>query len=121
MEYSIGQAAEAAGLTTYTLRYYEKEGLLPQIRRNKQGVRVFSKDDIFWIDLIRCLRGTGMSISDIKYIVDLSHEGEHTIPERKQILKNHKNKIEIKIEELQNYIGKIDKKLEWYDGKRSDC
>jgi len=121
MEYTIGQAAETVGLTTYTLRYYEKEGLLSQIQRNKQGIRVFTEADIFWIDIIRCLKDTGMSISDIKHIVDLSRKGEHTIPERKQILKEHKKKIEIQISELQKSSNKIDRKLEWYDGMGNDC
>ncbi len=115
MGYSIGQVAEIVGLTTYTLRYYEKEGLLPQIKRNENGIRVFSEDDIFWIDLVRCLRDTEMQISDIKYIINLSHKGEHTIPERKEILQEHRKKIVMKINELQKYIGKIDKKLEWYE------
>lgn len=121
MEYTIGQAAEAAGLTAYTLRYYEKEGLLPEIQRNEKGVRVYRENDIFWIDLIRCFRDTGMSISDIKYIVDLSQDGDHTISERKQILKEHKKKIEIQISQLKKYLYKIDKKLEWYDGKANGC
>lgn len=121
MDYTIGKVAEIVGLTTYTLRYYEKEGLLPQIKRNKQGIRVFCEDDISWIGLIRCLRDTGMSISDIKYIMDLSLQGDNTIPERKQILKEHKKRIEMQISELQKNISKIDKKLEWYDGKKDCC
>ncbi len=121
MEYSIGEVAEAVGLTAYTLRFYEKEGLLPPIKRNTRGIRVFSDDDIYWIDFINCMRETGMSLQEIKYIIDLSLEGDKTIPKRKQLLKKHKQKIENQIRELQRFIDKIDKKLEWYDGKKIDC
>lgn len=121
MEYSIGKVAEAVGLTTYTLRYYEKEGLLPPIQRNEKGIRVFNEDDIYWIDFINCMRETGMPLQEIKYIVDLSLEGEHTILERKKLLKEHKKKVENQMKELQKYIEKIDKKLEWYDTKNIDC
>ncbi|WP_425446518.1 MerR family transcriptional regulator [Dethiothermospora halolimnae] len=117
MEYTIGKAAEAVGLTTYTLRYYEKEGLLPEIKRDKQGIRIFNEKDLSWIGLIRCLRNTGMSISDIKYILDLIREGEHTLPERIEILKSHKKKVQMQMEELQAHIDKIDKTLDWYSDK----
>ncbi|MGL5379874.1 MerR family transcriptional regulator [Clostridium sp.] len=121
MEYSIGKAAEAVGLSTYTLRYYEKEGLLPEVKRNSNGVRVYDDSDIFWIDLIKCLKDTGMSMTEIKSIVELSLKGDSTINDRREILVNHKKTVELKIEELNKSIEKINKKLDWYDGKESSC
>lgn len=90
MEYTSGKAAEVVGLSTYTLRYYEDIGLLAEVKRNAKGIRVYKDSDIFWIDLIKCLKNTGMNIDEIQYIVELSLKGEDTIPERKEILKNHK-------------------------------
>lgn len=111
MSYSIGEVSEKTGLTAYTIRYYEREGVLPYIKRNKKGVREFNDDNIFWIDLISCLRGTGMSINDIKHIVDLSLEGEHTVEQRRAILRNHKKKIRSQIDELLEITVKIDRKI----------
>ncbi|MDA3732147.1 MerR family transcriptional regulator [Niameybacter massiliensis] len=121
MAYTIGKVAERVGLSTYTLRYYEKEGLLPGIQKNGQGIRIYQEDDIFWIELIKCLKETGMSIADIHYIVELSMEGEHTIPQRKQILNAHKRQLQEQMEIIQRSVHKIDKKIEWYDGKTKEC
>ncbi|MEG1255935.1 MerR family transcriptional regulator [Clostridium sp.] len=121
MEYTISKAAEIVGVSSYTLRYYEKEGLLPYIERNESGIRVYKDSDIFWIELIKCLKDTGMSISEIHRIVELSLEGEHTIPERKEILKEHKKKLEEQMEQLRVCSNKIDKKIDWYNGKQDNC
>lgn len=121
MAYTIGEVAKRVGLTTYTLRYYEKEGLLPEVKKDDRGVRVYEDTDLFWIELIKCLKDTGMTIAEIKHIVDLSIEGEHTIPNRKAILYNHKEALEKEIEVLQQSIMKINKKLDWYDGKMGKC
>ena len=121
MAYTIGKVAERVGLSTYTLRYYEKEGLLPQIKKNEHGIRIYEEDDIVWIELIKCLKETGMSISDIYYIVELSLKGEQTIPERKAILLAHKKQLQVQMEVIQRSMVKIDKKIEWYEGKQGDC
>ena len=121
MEYTIGQVAETVGLTVHTLRYYEKEGLLPPIKRNTGGKRIFDAEDINWIDFINCMRDTGMSLQDIKRIVALTLEGENTIPERKELLREHRVKVQAQIKRLQAYTEKIDKKLAWYDDRKKSC
>ncbi|MEF9953593.1 MAG: MerR family transcriptional regulator, partial [Clostridium sp.] len=112
MKYTIGQFSEKVEISTYTLRFYEKVGLLPLVKRNDKGIRIFDKDDIFWIETIKCLRETGMKISDIKHIVDLSLEGDYTKEERKNLLLEHRKKIDLEIKKLKNYINKINKKIE---------
>lgn len=121
MIYSITNVSEKTGLTNYTIRYYEKIGLLPHINRNSNGIREFSQDDVFWIEIIKCLKNTGMPISDIKSIVDLSLEGEHTSCKRKEILIEHRNKILSQIKNLQNNLLKIDLKIAWYNDKNISC
>lgn len=121
MEYTISKAAETVGLSSYTLRYYEKIGLLPEVKRNENGIRIYKDSDIFWIDLIKCLKDTGMTIAEIQYIVELSLKGEDTIPTRKEILRNHKANLEKQMEALKVSMSKIDKKLEWYDDKSVEC
>lgn len=121
MTYTIGKVAEQVGLTTYTLRYYEKEGLLPEVQKNEKGIRMYRESDITWIELIKCLKETGMSIAEIQHIVTLSLDGDSTVPERKEILKDHKVRLLEQIATLQKSIVKIDKKLDWYDGKDVAC
>lgn len=115
MECTIKEAARQVGLTVHTVRYYEKEGLLPTLKRDLYGNRIFERPDIQWLELITCLRQTGMSIADMRQIVELSMEGDHTIPLRKKILKEHKQAMEEKMKEINRAFKKIDEKLAWYD------
>ena len=69
MSYTIGELAKKLGITKDSLRYYEKEGLLPHIKRDSSGHRVYSDSDMEWIFLIRCLRDTDMQIYKIKKYV----------------------------------------------------
>ncbi|WP_297596008.1 MerR family transcriptional regulator [uncultured Cetobacterium sp.] len=121
MAYFIKNVVFATGLTEHTIRYYEKCGLLVNISRNKNGVRVFTDDDIFWIEIIKCLKNTGMKIEDIKSIVDLSLEGDHTCEERKNILLQHRKNILEQIEDLYKNLNKLDLKIAWYDDKENSC
>jgi DNA-binding transcriptional MerR regulator len=103
----------------HTIRYYEKEGILPPIERDENGIRIFSEENIFWLDLVICLKKTNMTVNDIKRIIELSIQGDSTIDERKSILLGHKNKIASQIEELEESMKKIEKKIDFYDGKES--
>lgn len=115
MGYTIKQIAEKIDLTAYTLRYYEKEGLLPFVRRNEQGNRVFEDTDIEWIQLICCLRDTGMSVAEIRRYVELCREGSKTIEVRRRIILEHKEAVEQKIKQMQASLTKINNKLKYYD------
>jgi DNA-binding transcriptional MerR regulator len=123
--YTIKQVVEKIELSAYTLRYYEKEGLLPVIARDGNGNRLFNDNDIEWIMLIRCLRDTGMSVSEIKRYVDLCMQGDNTVGVRRAMMAQHKRSVEQKIEQLQDYLVKINKKLSMYDdfvaGKCVNC
>lgn len=121
MKYTIGKVAERIGLSTYTLRYYEKEGLLPHVKKDEKGNRYYNEDDLTWIELIKCLKDTGMPIATIRQIVELSLEGEHTIPKRKEILLTHKQSLEKQMTLLHQSMDKIDKKVAWYNGESVDC
>ncbi len=114
MGYTISQTADRVGLSTYTLRYYEKEGLIPSIPRKNSGVREYADEDIFWIDFVRCLKGTGMSLADIRQIVSLSIEGHSrpNIARKKEILINHREKVLQHMKELQKNLKKIDMKID---------
>lgn len=111
---TIGKVADKVGLTTYTLRYYEKEGLIPEIYKNDQGVRLYTQDNIIWIEIVKCLKETGMPISDIKKMIALSLEGNSTIGARKKILYEHRTIVEAQIKALEESRARIDWKLDYY-------
>ena len=117
MEYTIGQISKITGLSEYTIRFYEKEKLIPNIKRNKNGIRIFSEEDLNWVNIVKCFRDTNMSIDDIKTVVALYEEGDHTLEERKKLIEKHREKIENQIKELREYLNRIDAKLNMYEGK----
>ena len=115
MGYSIGQVAKKTGLTAHTLRYYEKEGLLPFVKKNSSGLRVFSDNDIGWLVMIECLKGTGMPLKGIKQYIDWFIEGDSTLEKRLQMFKEQKQKLEEQMAQLQKHMEKIDYKIHLYE------
>lgn len=114
MRYSIGQVAQKMGLTAHTLRYYDKEGLLPFVKKNSSGLRMFSDEDIDWLVVIECLKGTGMQLKDIKQYIDWCQEGDATIGRRLEMFKRQKAKLEEQQRQLQQYMEKINYKIAYY-------
>ena len=111
---SIQQTAEVTGLSEHTLRYYERIGLIHPINRAESGHRQYTPDDVGWIDLLNKLRSTGMSIQQMQRYAELQREGEHTLPERLEILKAHRIEVEARIDELQDYLQVIRHKIDYY-------
>lgn len=115
MGYSIGKAAEITGMSAFTLRYYEKEGLLPFVERTSSGTRCFKESDFEWLSLIQCLKNTGMSIKDIKEFVGWCMEGEETLEKRLAMFLAQKKEVEARMTEFQSYLGKLDWKIKFYE------
>ncbi len=113
MNYSISQTAKRIGVTAYTLRYYDKEGLLPFVDRTPSGIRSFKESDFEWLAVVNCLKNTGMSIKQIKVFIDYCLEGDSTLEKRLEVFTHQKESVEKQIEELQMYKKKIDYKI-WY-------
>ena len=117
MNYSAGEVAKKLGLSKDALRYYEKEGLLPPIERTSSGHRIYTDTDVEWIFLICCLRNTDMPIHKLKkYVSLLMESGGESIPDRQDILTEHKLFLKEKITTYQNLLQLIEKKLEFYNG-----
>lgn len=112
---TIARAAQNTGLTEYTLRYYEKEGLLPFVKRNASGYRSFRESDYEWIELIACLKKTGMEIKDIRQFIDWCVEGDSTLQKRLDLFKAQKIKAEQQLAELEQHIKKIEHKIRYYE------
>lgn len=115
MKYSINEVSKKFGLSIHTLRYYDKEGLMPFLERDRAGNRVFSETDFNWITMICCLKNTGMPIKEIKQYADWCTQGMQTIDERKVMISNHRKKVLIQLEDLKKDLKLIDSKIEVYD------
>lgn len=114
MNYSIQQAAQKLGLTSSTLRYYDKEGLLPTLKRTDSGIRIFSDTDLDWLGLICCLKNSGMPILEIKQFMNLCLRGEDTCEERKAVLEKHRAEILKQMEVLKNSLSIVNYKIDHY-------
>jgi len=114
--YRIGEFAKLVGLSTYTLRYYEDQGLVKS-QRDENGVRYYTDEDIRWVGFILHLKGTGMRLNDLKRYVKLRAKGDATIPERRAMLQKTKDDAEADIAELQMHLQVLSRKIDWYDGK----
>lgn len=113
MEYSIGQFSEKTGLGIHTLRWYEKEGLLFDIARTKGGRRLYSDKDVEMVEVITCLKNTGMSIEDIKDYIDLFRHGSETYAARVDLFKMQRNSIKKQMAELSKQLAQTEYKI-WY-------
>ena len=80
--YSIGQVSEMFGIPVSTLRYYDKQGLLPFVERSPGGIRVFKDSDFEWLRIIECMKKAGMSLKDIRIYIELAMQGDSTIDAR---------------------------------------
>ena len=112
-EYTISEAAAYLHTTPSTLRDYEKEGLLPLVKRSAGGKRVFEEADFEWLLVIGCLKKTGMPIKQIRKFAELVQKGDSTISERKQLFCKQREEVEKQIAELKANLAVLDYKC-WY-------
>jgi len=106
--------ADQTGVSIDTLRYYEREGLINPVERSSSGHRRYSADDVLWVQVLRCLRDTGMSIEQLRQYCKLGEQGDHTQPERMELLVQHKETVLNQISTLQESIKLIDHKIDFY-------
>lgn len=116
--YTIQEAGERLGLSPYTLRYYEKEGLIQGISRAESGHRLYTEHDLSWIGFITCLKGTGMTLEQIKEFTGLPMDGESGIDKRIAVLKEHRCHVMERLDEIKNMLARIDGKISWYEGQK---
>jgi DNA-binding transcriptional MerR regulator len=113
MTYSIGEFAEIVGVTTSTLRYYEKEGLLTPLR-NENNLREFTDYDVGWVQFLLHLKDSGMSMAELKQYTKWRAMGDETIPERMDLLEKRKHLVEQEIQALQQNLDILNRKIVFY-------
>lgn len=101
MTYSIGEVAKITGLPVSTLRYYDRNGLIPSLERSQGGTRTFTDQEIETIRVIECLKSTGMQLKDIKQFMAWCSEGDSTIDKRLGMFQNRLQEVEEQMNELQ--------------------
>ena len=113
---TIDEAAQRMGISKDTLRYYEKEGLLPPIAKGANGHRRYSEDDLGWVSSLQLLRGTGMPIRDMKLFVELTTAGDHTLGERVELLSRYRVALKERMAADRERLKFLDYKIDVYSG-----
>ena len=113
MYYTVGEMAKRLGVAPSTLRYYDQEGLLPFVERSEGGIRVFKESDYEWLQIIGCLKKTGMQLRDIKTFIEMAMQGDQTIEPRLALITKQKESVKAQIAELEETLRTLEFK-EWY-------
>lgn len=113
--YSMKETCQKVNMTYETLKFYCNEGLVPNVKRDKNNYRIFDDRDINWLNSLTCLKKCGMSIQDMKTYLSLCLKGQSTIPERKIMLDKLKVDLTNRILELNESVDFIDNKQQFYD------
>lgn len=120
--FTMMEVCREANMTYQTLKYYCNQGLVPNVKRDKNNRRVFDRHDAEWIKGLICLKKCGMSIEEMKEYLALCLEGAPSIPQRKIMLEEKQERLREKMAEIQESIDYIDWKQSFYDdvlsGKR---
>lgn len=112
--YTIGQVSKLFNLPVSTLRYYDKEGLFPNIKRSS-GIRQFSETELETLRVIECLKKSGLEIKDIKQFINWCSEGNKTYQQRRNLFEQQKKQVEAEIERLNHVLNMIKFKCWYYD------
>jgi MerR family transcriptional regulator, aldehyde-responsive regulator len=111
----IAEVSERYGLSSDTLRYYERIGLIRPVNRSANGIRDYNEIDLRRVEFIKCMRSAGLSIEVLIEYVGLVQQGDQTIETRKEILKEQRELLLIKMKELQKTLDILDHKIEVYE------
>ena len=115
MTYSTSEMAARLGVAPSTLRFYDKEGLLPFVRRSEKGIRVFTDQDYEWLQIIECLKQTGMQLRDIRSYIAMAMEGDATIDARLQLFYAQRQRVREQMALLQKTLDTVEFKCWYYE------
>lgn len=112
-KYTIKDAAKIMNVPTSTIRFYDKEGLLPFMERMESGYRIFSEEDLAMLRTIDCLKKTGMPIKEIRQFIDWVQKGDASLAQRYEMFLERKKVVELQMAELQSTLEIVNFKC-WY-------
>ena len=112
---TIAEVSKKYEISADTLRYYERIGLIPSVRRKENGIRDYSDTDCGWVEFIKCMRGAGIQVEALIEYVSLFQQGDGTQEARKQILLEQREQLAARIEDMKQTLARLDKKIAHYD------
>ena len=112
---TIAEVSAKYQISTDTLRYYEKEGLIPYITRSEGGVRNYTEEDCARIGFVKCMRSAGLSIEVLKQYFELFSKGKCTLKNRRDLLATEREKLRARVTEMQDTLKRLDYKISVYD------
>jgi DNA-binding transcriptional MerR regulator len=111
----IAEVSERYGLLSDTLRYYERIGLIPPVNRNQGGIRNYGEIDVMRVEFIKCMRSAGLPIEVLIDYMGLVQQGDQTIEARKEILKEQREQLLSRMQEMQKTLDILNHKIEIYE------
>jgi DNA-binding transcriptional MerR regulator len=111
----IMEVSQQYGISSDTLRYYERIGLIPPVNRNKNGIRDYNELDLRRVEFIKCMRGAGLPVEVLIEYVGLVQQGDKTIEARKEVLKEQRDLLVARMREMQNTLDILNHKIEVYE------
>ncbi|MBQ7870874.1 MAG: MerR family transcriptional regulator [Oscillospiraceae bacterium] len=115
MSYTISEMAARLGVAPSTLRYYDKEGLLPFVQRTEKGIRRFTDLDYEWLQVIECLKQTGLQLREIRAYIEMAMEGDATIGARLQLFYAQRQRVQEQMARLQQTLDMVNFKCWYYE------
>lgn len=112
---TITEVSKKYDLSQDTLRYYERIGLIPGVRRNKNGIRDYSEEDCKWVQFAKCMRSAGLPIEALIEYLALFQQGDETIEARKELLIEQRKLLMGKMRDIQETLDRLDGKIERYE------
>lgn len=113
MGYTVHQVAEITGLSPHTLRYYDRQGIMPFLKKGANGAREFSDYDLQWIQVIECMKVSGFTLAEMRDYADLVRQGDATLEDRLAMFEEHRERTKRAIRELEASLDGIEYKC-WY-------
>ncbi len=112
---TIKEVCEKYGVTADTLRYYEKVGVIPRVKRTDGGIREYDEEAIRWVESAIFMRSSGVPVDALVEYVQLFQEGESTFPARKKLLEEVRVQVQAKLDEYRMALRRLDYKISCYD------
>lgn len=112
---TISEVSKRYGISQDTLRYYERIGVIPAVNRSRNGLRDYTEEDCGWVELAACMRSAGLPLETLAEYVGLCQEGDVTIPDRRSLLLEQKEHLEVQLKAVQETLKRLEYKISCYD------
>ncbi len=112
--YTVKQVADLYNVSVHTIRFYDNAGLFPDVARGENGERLFTKEQLDWLNIVMCLRKTGLPIAGIRHYIELCERGDCTLEERYHIILEQKERAKAELEECKAKLDVLEHKEKWY-------